>query len=70
LEAVQCKGEKLPHSDYEQDKPHLSLANKKEQEATKVCTETHKKQCLCKQDEQHPCERNTDDLGSAHQNII
>jgi hypothetical protein len=45
------------------------LAKNNEQETTKLCNETHKEQCLCKQGDQHPWEQNTDVLGGAHQNF-
>jgi len=52
-----------------EDSPHLSLANENEQETTRVCNETNKLQYLCKQDEQHYWEENTDVLGSTHRNF-
>ena len=56
-------------NDDEKDNPHLSLGNENDQDTTRVLNETKKLQYLCKEDEQHPWEQNTDVLESEYRNF-
>jgi len=55
--------------DYEQENPHLSLANENKKETITVCNEADKLQCLYKEDEEQPWEQKSDFLVSGQRNF-